>query len=277
MAIDLFHIGRFTVHGYGLMIGLGFIAAVLVGSFLAKRRGLSENDFTNMAIFVLLFGFAGGKLLHVIVEFRSFLEDPLAVLGSEGFAVYGGIITGIITIYVYCRIKKLKFIEYIDLFAAAVPLNQALGRIGCLLAGCCYGKETTSRFSIVFPEGAMAPAGVKLIPTQPMMAAGNFVIFVILAGTYLMTCPKKDSSEASKHTYVPGVATAGYLIMYSVGRFLIEYLRNDYRGEVGPFSTSQFIALFTFAAGVILFAGCVRTTLPPSDDKKSDEVDDQKV
>lgn len=276
MCIDLFHIGRFTVHGYGLMIGLGFIAAVLVGSYLAKRRGLSDNDFTNMAIFVLLIGFAGGKLLHVIVEFRSFLEDPLAVLGSEGFAVYGGIITGIITIYVYCRIKKLRFIEYIDLFAAAVPLNQALGRIGCLLAGCCYGKETTSHFSIVFPEGAMAPAGVRLIPTQPMMAAGNFIIFVILAGTYIMTCPKKDSSDAPKHEYIPGTATAGYLIMYSVGRFLIEFLRNDYRGEVGPFSTSQFIALFTFTAGVILLVRCLKAT-PSSDDKKSDEVDDQKM
>jgi phosphatidylglycerol:prolipoprotein diacylglycerol transferase len=276
MAIDLFHIGRFTVHGYGLMIGLGFIAAVLVGSYLAKRRGLSENDFTNMAIFVLLFGFAGGKLLHVIVEFKAFLADPLAVLGSEGFAVYGGIITGIITIFVYCRVKKLSFIEYIDLFAAAVPLNQALGRVGCLLAGCCYGKETTSHFSIVFPEGAMAPAGVRLIPTQPLMAAGNFVIFLVLTGTYLMTCPKKGSGDEAKHAYIPGLATSGYLIMYSVGRFLIEFLRNDYRGEVGPFSTSQFIAFFTFAAGVVLFTVCFKKT-GISDDKKTDQVDDGKV
>ncbi len=158
MAIDLFSIGRFTVHGYGLMIGLGFIAAVLVGCYLAKRRGLSDSDFTNIAMLVLVFGFAGGKLLHIIVEFRSFISDPMSVLGSEGFAVYGGIISGILTIYLYCRIKKLEFIKYIDLFAAAVPLNQALGRIGCLLAGCCYGKETDSAFSIVFPEGALAPA-----------------------------------------------------------------------------------------------------------------------
>ena len=276
MAIDLFHIGRFTVHGYGLMIGLGFIAGVLVGGYLAKRRGLSENDFTNMAIFVLLFGFAGGKLLHIIVEFSAFCEDPLAVLGSEGFAVYGGIITGIITIYVYCRIKKLKFIEYIDLFAAAVPLNQALGRIGCLLAGCCYGKETTSTFSLVFPEGSMAPPGVRLIPTQPIMAAGNFVIFLIIAGTYLMTCPKKESADGGGHKYLPGLATSGYLIMYSVGRFAIEYLRNDYRGEVGPFSTSQFIALFTFTAGVILLATVIKR-VPASDDKKSDQVDEREV
>ena len=268
MAIDLFSIGKFTVHGYGLMIGLGFLAAVLVGCYLAKRRGLSDSDFTNIAMLVLVFGFAGGKLLHMIVEFRTLLTDPMAVIGSEGFVVYGGIISGIATIYIYCRIKKLEFLKYIDLFAASVPLNQAFGRIGCLLAGCCYGKETGSAFSIVFPDGCMAPSHVKLIPTQPLMAAGNFVIFLVITLYYLASCPKKgDDGKKEKRAYIPGVATSMYLILYSLGRFIIEFFRNDYRGEVGPLSTSQFIAVFTFAAGVILFAKC------RSDHKKGDKVD----
>ena len=257
MAIDLFSIGRFTVHGYGLMIGLGFIAAVLVGGYLAKSSHLSENDFTNMAMLVLVIGFAGGKLLHMIVEFKTLLVDPMSVIGSEGFVVYGGILTGIATIYVYCRVKKLKPLEYFDIFAAAVPLNQALGRIGCLLAGCCYGKETTSRFSLVFPEGSMAPAGVRLIPTQPIMAAGNFVFFIVITYVYL----KKRSFA--------GICTSLYLILYSVGRFVIEFFRNDYRGEIGILSTSQFIAIFTFAAGVILFLKC-RKDSPEAEDTARD-------
>ncbi len=267
MAIDLFSIGRFTVHGYGLMIGLGFMAAVLIGCALAKRRGLSDSDFTNMAIFVLVIGFLGGKLLHIIVEFKTLLTDPMAVLGSEGFVVYGGIITGIATIFVYCRIKKLKFLEYIDLFATVVPINQALGRIGCLLAGCCYGRHTESSFSIVFPEGAMAPAGVKLIPTQPIMAAGNFVIFSVLTILYLRTCPKKgsDGEVAPEHRYIPGLATSLYLMMYSIGRFIIEFFRDDERGAVGALSTSQFIAIFTFAAGAALLVFVMR--LSSSKDK----------
>ncbi len=255
MAIDLFSIGKFTVHGYGLMIGLGFMAAVLVGGALAKRRQLSDSDFTNMAILVLVIGFLGGKILHVIVEFQAFLADPMSVLGSEGFVVYGGIITGIATIFVYCKVKKLKFLEYIDLFATVVPVNQALGRIGCLLAGCCYGKHTESSFSIVFPEGCMAPPGVRLIPTQPLMAAGNFFIFVCLTLLYLSTCPKKGpdgEAAVAKHTYIPGLATSLYLVMYSVGRFVIEYFRDDPRGEVSVLSTSQFIAIFTFTAGLAL-------------------------
>lgn len=260
MAIDLFSIGRFTVHGYGLMIGLGFLVAVLSGCYLARRRGLSDSDFSSIAIYVLLIGFAGGKLLHIIVEFKAFLSDPISVIGSEGFAVYGGIITGIATIYVYCRIKKLVFLEYIDLFATVVPVNQALGRIGCLLAGCCYGKRTESSFSLVFPEGCSAPAGVRLIPTQPLMAAGDLLIFIIMTGLYLHTCPKKGGEEGTKkHPYIPGLAFCLYMLLYSVGRFLIEYLRDDDRGFVGIFSTSQFIAIFTFAAGIIMLFIRLRT------------------
>ena len=254
MAIDLFSIGRFTVHGYGLMIGLGFLAAVFAGSFLAKRRNLSDGEFVNIAIYVLVIGFLGGKLLHIIVEFKTLLTDPMAVLGSEGFVVYGGIITGIATIYVYCRLKKLDFLKYIDLFATVVPLNQAFGRVGCLLAGCCYGRETHSHFSLIFPEGCIAPAGVRLVPTQPIMAVGNFVIFAVLFILYIMSCPKKGEGEETggKLRYIPGFATGLYLIMYSVGRFVIEFFRDDYRGSVGALSTSQFISIFILIGGAVL-------------------------
>ena len=176
MAIDLFSIGRFTIHGYGLMIGLGFLAAVFLGNYRAKLRGLSPDHFTNIAIFVLLFGFMGGKLLFIIVEFKEFWENPLGALGSEGFVVYGGIITGILTILIYCRIKKISAMSYLDLFAPSVAVNQGIGRIGCFLAGCCYGRQTDSWFGVVFPEGCLAPAGVRLIPTQLISAAGMLLI-----------------------------------------------------------------------------------------------------
>ena len=104
----------------------------------------------------------------------------------------------------------------------------------------------------VFPEGCSAPPNVKLIPTQPIMAAGNFVFFIIITAYYLSSCPKKGSEEAPKRKYVPGVAFCLYLLLYSVGRFLVEFLRDDERGWVGALSTSQFIAIFTFAFGVIL-------------------------
>lgn len=234
MAIDLFSIGRFTVHGYGLMIGLGFLFAVILGSMRAKKIGLSADDFTNIAIWVLVIGFLGGKILFLIVEYRDFFNDPLSIIKSEGFVVYGGIITGILAIYVYCKVKKLEFLRYIDLFATFVPINQAMGRIGCFCAGCCYGRQTDSPIGVVFPEGCLAPAGVKVLPTQLFMAAGDFAIFAIM-----LMYTKKDRK--------PGQATILYLLLYGVGRFIIEFFRNDYRGSVGILSTSQFISIILIA------------------------------
>lgn len=242
MAVDLFSIGKFTIHGYGLMIGLGFLVAVLLGSARAKKEGLSPDHFMNIALWVLIIGFAGGKLLNVIVCFKQFLSDPLSVLGSEGFVVYGGIITGILSIYVYCHVKKIPFLDYFDIFATFVPINQAFGRLGCLMAGCCYGRRTDSWFGIVFPEGSFAPAGVKLLPTQIMMAVGDLLIFFIV---YMYDKNKK----------IKGTSAVVYLLSYSIGRFIIEFFRNDERGAVGVLSTSQFIAIFSalFAIGLLVF------------------------
>jgi len=239
MAIDLFSIGRFTVHGYGLMIGLGFLIAVFAGAYQAKKDNLSADHLTSMAMWVLIIGFLGGKLLYIIVGFKDFIKDPIGNLGSEGFVVYGGIITGILTIYVYCKIKKLVAIDYYDLIAVFVPVNQGFGRIGCFLAGCCYGKRTDAFYGVIFPEGCLAPAGVKLIPTQLMMAAGDFAFFAIL---YFLRKKKKQR----------GLETGMFLCLYSVGRFIIEFFRNDYRGSIGFLSTSQFIALWTLLAGIII-------------------------
>lgn len=240
MAIDLFSIGPFTVHGYGLMIGLGFAIAILLGCRIAKQNGLSEDHFINVAIYVLLIGFGGGKLLYVIVNFKRFLQEPLKVLGSEGFVVYGGIIIAIITIIIYCKIKKISAFDYLDLITMMGALNQAFGRVGCFMAGCCYGRRTDSAFGVIFPEGCLAPAGVKLVPTQLIMAAGDFLMFVVLY--YIFT----------KKRQKPGIVTGCYMIMYSIGRFLVEIIRDDSeRGFVGALSTSQFIAIWILIAALI--------------------------
>lgn len=240
MAIDLFSIGKFTVHGYGLMIALGFLFAVIYAMWQAKKLDLNEDAVYYLAINVLIFGWLGGKILFCIVEYKSFIDNPLSVLGSEGFVVYGGIISAIITMVVYCKIKKLDPLSYIDIIATAVPINQGFGRIGCFLAGCCYGRETTSPLGVVFPEGCMAPAGVKLLPTQLFSAAGDFLLFFVL----FVLINKKIKK---------GICTSVYLAGYAIGRFIIEIFRDDSRGSVGLFSTSQFISIFIFIGAGVLF------------------------
>lgn len=239
MKIDLFSIGPFTVHGYGLMIGIGVLCCVFMATKRAKRYGLIEDAIVDIAIWGLISGFLGAKLLFLIVEWKQFLKNPLALLGSEGFVVYGGIIAGVLAAILYCKKKKLIFLDYFDLTAPSIAMAQGFGRIGCFLAGCCYGRETELPIGVIFPEGALAPAGIRLLPTQLISSVGNFLIMAILLTAYPRRKRKGDTGFL-------------YMLLYGVGRFLIEFLRNDERGAVGGLSTSQFISLFIVAAGILL-------------------------
>ena len=240
MKNDLLTIGSVTIHGYGLMIGIGILCCVFMGMKRAKKRGMSEDAVLDIAIFSVIGGFIGAKLLFVIVEFKDFLKNPLQLLGSEGFVVYGGIITGVLVAMLYCKKKKLVFLEYFDLLVPSVALAQGFGRIGCFLAGCCYGRETDSFLGVVFPEGSIAPAGIKLLPTQLFSSAGNFLIVIIL----LLYGRKKRKA---------GSVGLLYVLLYSVGRFFIEFLRFDDRGFVGVLSTSQIISLILLAVLAVVF------------------------
>ena len=92
MKIDLFSIGKFTIHGYGLMIAIGILCCVAMASYRAKKNGLDQEAIVDIGIYGVIGGFLGAKILYVIVEFKTFIKDPKTVLGSEGFVVYGGII-----------------------------------------------------------------------------------------------------------------------------------------------------------------------------------------
>lgn len=245
MKITLFSIGGISVPGYGFMIGIGFILAIIMGCYRAKKYGLDDEVIIDIAILAAVCGFAGAKVLYVIINFKEFLASPLEVLGSSGFVVYGGIITGVLVCLIYCHFKKIKFMEYFDLVMPEIAVAQGFGRIGCFLAGCCYGRETTSAIGVVFPENSMAPAGVKLIPTQLFSAAGDFIIAGVLVWVACRFLYKEKK-------LVTGDIGCIYMLMYGVGRFVIEFFRNDYRGAVGFLSTSQFISVFIVALGVTL-------------------------
>lgn len=243
MKNELFSIGPFTVYGYGLMIAVGIIAAYLTGEYRAKKYGLEADHILNYVIFCLAGGFLGSKLLYFMTNIKNIMETPDIMRHlADGWVVYGGIIGGIFSAMLYSRIKGLKFLAYFDLLIPSVALAQGFGRIGCFLAGCCYGRETESSLGIVFHESKYAPNGVRLLPTQLISSGLDFLLFFALiwyAGR------KKGDGQ------IGGL----YLILYSIGRFILEFYRGDLiRGSVGFLSTSQFISIFTAAAGIILFA-----------------------
>lgn len=236
----LFELGPIHIYGYGLMIALGVLCAFVLTGKLAKSRGLSSDEMFNIGIIGLVAGLVGAKVLYWLTELPNIIKDPSLMLNiGEGFVVYGGLVVGIAFPYFYTRKKGLKLLPYLDCAVIGIALGQSFGRVGCFLAGCCYGVQTSAWFGVTFPEGSLAPAGVSLVPTQLISSAGDLLLAFAL---WLIW----------RRNVKPGFTVGMYLVLYSIGRFVVEFFRNDERGSIGILSTSQFIALFTFAIGMVI-------------------------
>ena len=243
MKNELFSIGPFTVHGYGLMIAIGILVAYVTAEYRAKKHGLDPDKIFYLVIWAVVGGFAGAKVLYFLTRLKDIMENPRVLLDlADGFVVYGGIIGGIYSAMAYCRIKKMPFLKYFDLVMPSVALAQGFGRIGCFLAGCCYGRETDSALGIVFHNSSYAPNDVKLLPTQLISSGLDFMLCAVLI---LLDRKKKGDGQIA----------GAYLVLYSIGRFILEFYRGDLiRGNVGALTTSQFIAIFVAMAGVVMIA-----------------------
>lgn len=238
----LFKLFTRPIYGYGTMIAIGILVALLLLSSRVKNNNkYNEDDIFNMCLIAIISGILGGKLLYIITEIRSIIADPslLQNVGS-GFVIYGSIIGGAISIFFYCKRKKWDTLDTFDLIIPSIPLAQGFGRIGCLLAGCCYGRPTELPIGIVFNNSPFAPSGIHLHPTQIYSS-----IFDFLLAIFLVWYDKRKNKK--------GNTLALYIIIYSIGRIIVEVFRGDPRGVVSMLSTSQFISIFTLIFGIGLF------------------------
>ena len=241
MRLVLFELFGLKIYSYGLMIAIGIISAGYLFISRSKKKGYDEDSLFNLIIFAVISGVLGGKLLFIVTEIKSIINNPSILFNfGNGFVIYGAIILGALAIYVYCKRKKWNTLEILDAVVPGVALAQGFGRIGCLLAGCCYGAETTSPLGIQFPIDSLAPSGVHLHPTQIYSSVFDFALAV-----FLIWYSRKARDN--------GKVMSMYVILYSIGRFFVEFLRNDPRGNVGVLSTSQFIAIFTLMIGIAIY------------------------
>lgn len=214
------------------------LAAALFMLCTRRSRGISAFDGAMLFIAAVIGGLIGAKLLYIIVELKDILADGdfLRRLTGGGFVFYGGLAGGMLAALLYCRINTVDFIGFADALCAPLCFGHAVGRVGCFLAGCCYGCETSLAIGVVYPEGSIPPAGVKLLPTQLMEAA-----FLLLLGIALLIVLKRCARL---------YASAAYLLSYGIWRFVIEFFRADPRGGIGLLSTSQIISIFAAALGI---------------------------
>jgi len=249
---ELFHIGNFPITTYGIWLTIGMLLALFAASRLGAKDGISKDRIYDLGLWTLVGGLVGSKVLMILVEpnVQVFTLDFL----RSGGVFYGGLIGGFLTVVGLMLYYKLPFWKVADAFAPAVALGQAFGRQGCFAAGCCWGKPTDSFLGIHFTELGHEYTGVPIygpghtdLFLYPTQLIESFTMFAVFAFLYWLHKRKKFD----------GQILIAYGIIYSIFRFLIEFIRDDPRGDLfglttaTGLSTSQLVSLTVAIASII--------------------------
>jgi len=234
----LFKIGDFAIYTYGLTMALAFVIAFGWVFQEAKRNGENLDDFYNICLIALVGGVIGARLLYIITTWREFSGHPLRMLNLRegGLVWYGGVILVVAMIWGYARRRDMSFYRISDIMSAPLVVGLAVGRLGCLMSGCCYGCPTDLPWGIRYPVSPMLPAeiaGVKVHPSPIYEMIGALAIAGIVT-----VLQRRKTRE--------GQPTWAMFLLYGVLRYVLEFFRGDeLRGFVIPgyMSTSQFISI----------------------------------
>ena len=243
----LFTIGSFSLPTYGVLVALGFLAGLTVTTRLSKRAGLPADKVTNLAVYCAMAGIIGAKLFMFLFDFGYYIRNPgqiftLETLQAAG-VFHGGLILAILFAIVYMRRESLPVLRTMDAFAPGIVIGQAIGRLGCFAAGCCWGRECSLPWGVRFRsnEAAPVPLNKTLHPAQLYESAADLLIFLFLY---------RQFGRNEK----PGRIIGLYLVLYSIARFIIEFFREHEQSLVGPFSLTQWIALGLLVAGLAILS-----------------------
>ena len=236
-----FYIGSLRIEFYGLIMALAMILGVVVACLNAKKRGLKSTDIFILACYVLPLAIIGARIYYVLFsldQFTSFWQ--VFEIWNGGLAIYGGVIGGAIGVLLFCLIHKKNFFAVADIAVPSLILGQAIGRIGCFFAGCCYGIEVTNPEHMWFPLSTQIN-GVWHYSTFFYESFWNFLVFAGLMCVLYLAKPIKEY----------GVLMSLYLVFYGIGRAWIEGLRGDSL-YLGSIKVSQLLSILLIIAGVAL-------------------------
>jgi phosphatidylglycerol---prolipoprotein diacylglyceryl transferase len=255
--------GPITIHTYGLLLAAAFIAGIWITSRNARKHGIDADSIWNMGLVIIFSALVGSKFLLFFSDYQYYSQNfreifSLSTLRSAG-VYYGGLLLALGSAFWYARNKLIPIPTIADLAVPGIALGQAIARLGCLSAGCCYGKPTHMPWSITFTnqyayDNVGVPLHIPLHPTQIYEAAGDLCLFIFL----MWRLSKKHAT---------GQILLEFLGGYAFLRFVIEFYRNDDRGFVlyDMLSTSQFIAILTiFGSAAIYYYRLRRSRAVPS-------------
>ncbi|HET9486243.1 MAG TPA: prolipoprotein diacylglyceryl transferase [Chryseosolibacter sp.] len=253
----LFEVGSVTVYSYGFFIALGILTGIAYLVVEGKKEVGLTFDQAN-ALFLLIFFAAiiGGKLFLLLEQPSAYLQEPRKLFSGSGFVFYGSFLLAVPTMWWFFKRYRLHPYKMLDVMAITTCFVHMFGRVGCFLAGCCYGKPTDSFAGVTFSDPACyaKPLNTPLYPTQLFEA---FYILLVMAFLFIL--------KNRRRFY--GQVFLSYLMIYAVGRIIIEFFRGDIsRGFVieDYISHSQFIALSVLGVVVFIYFRWRKTMLPMS-------------
>ncbi|MFB3903361.1 MAG: prolipoprotein diacylglyceryl transferase [Acidobacteriota bacterium] len=248
----LIDIGPFTIHTYGLLLVLAYLAAIALAAHLAEKNGIPRVYAWDLGFVVIISALLGAKLLMVLSELGTYWREPSLLLSVEfwraGGVFYGGLLGATAGSALYAwKHPRLPFWLMADAAAPAIALGQSIGRLGCFAAGCDYGSRTSVPWAVTFTSTyASERTGVPLnVPLHPAQLYESFTTLLIFA--FLLFVHGRRRFK--------GQVFALYLVTYGVARFILEFFRGDAdRGFVFAWvSTSQFVSLLIVPAGLVLY------------------------
>lgn len=233
-----FTVGEKPIYWYALIILTGFLLGFLFVYQSAKKRGLKKDHITDIALYSLIFGIIGARIYYVLFsldEFDNFLD--IFKIWNGGLAIYGGIIAGILTVFIYCKLKKISVLNTFDICCGGLFIGQAIGRFGNFVNAEVFGKDTT------LPWGMVVNSVGPVHPLFLYEALWNTIGFIIL----LIFRDRKTAN---------GQVFSFYLFWYSLGRLFLEGMRtNEFILYLIPdvLGISQAVALVAMIFSLVLF------------------------
>jgi phosphatidylglycerol---prolipoprotein diacylglyceryl transferase len=233
--------GGITVHWYGVLFASGFLAAAIHWSWMGRRMGFPGGFGVELCLWVVVASVVGARLAYVAANFSLFWENPVYVFRIDrgGLVYYGGFVGAVLAVILVAGIRRIPLWRLADLAIGPVPLGHALGRVGCLLNGCCYGAVTDGWWAVPLGE-------VRRYPVPLMEATLNLALYIVLL-----------HFARTKHR--EGRVFALYLLIYPPIRFGLEYLRGDERLQGMFLNSAQEISILLFFIGWFLWI-----SLPPT-------------
>ncbi len=278
MNYKLFEIGGVNIYTYGTLVAIAFLVGIFLAAYRAKKLGENPQNVLDLCLYVMIASIAGARLCFVAINWEYFSQHLIEIVFIQqgGLVFYGGMVLAVITTVIFLKLKKLSILQYLDILTPSLAIGHAIGRIGCFFNGCCYGKVAGNSFfsflAVRFPRvvekipfgdgnvseqligsppyadhlyaGLLTEAdkcSLPVYPTQLFSSAMNLMFFFIVLAMF-------------RHRRFKGQIWWSYMIMYSVGRFTIEFIRGDnpLLGAI-PLTFSQIVSVILFVSGLVAY------------------------